>query len=166
MSLQPSKTGVSCTRNHCFHKCHWTTKSSEIEPKTGPFGPRFGPGSGFGRPKCGRKVVERWSKGGLKGGSEGCHLYLLTFRMQKWLKQAHLAPLAGQLEDFGGPGILGGIVWSQTGAENEYVIIGPNGRIWHPWQARFVIFPADLVARGCGSSQEPLFVQPPCPPPN
>ena len=45
VSLQPSKTGVSCTRNHCFHKCHQTTKSIEIDPKNGSFGPYLGPGS-------------------------------------------------------------------------------------------------------------------------
>ena len=42
MSLQPFKIGVSCTRNHCFHKCHQTIKSSEIDPKSDSFGAYFG----------------------------------------------------------------------------------------------------------------------------
>ncbi len=36
------KIGVSCTRNHCFHKCPQTFKSSEIDPKSDPLGAYFG----------------------------------------------------------------------------------------------------------------------------
>ena len=53
---------------------------------------------------AGEKVVERWRKGGgkveerwWKGGCEACHWCLLTSRIQKWPKRAHLAPLAGQI---------------------------------------------------------------------
>ena len=39
--LPTLKIGVSPTRNHCFHKCPQTLKSTEIDPTSVPFGAYF-----------------------------------------------------------------------------------------------------------------------------